>query len=94
MEDICCEWNHNAVQACYRRPSQITVRSVETRKLQPTRDVLTSFSNSKTKPVGENISDHFPIFVQIPINYFKLNVKSKQYRFNIVHCKNKFLELL
>ena len=40
------------------------------------------------------MSDHFPIFLQTPINYDKLNIKSKQFKLNNVHCKNKFIELL
>ena len=59
-------------------------------------NILTNFplNNCTSKIVIDNISDNFPIFLQIPINYDKLNIKSKQFRLNNVHCKNKFIELL
>ena len=50
--------------------------------------------NCISKIVIENISDHFPIFLQTPINYDKLNIKSKQFRLNNIHCKNKFIEFV
>ena len=42
-------------------------------------NILTNFPiyNCTPKIVIENISDHFPTFLQIPINYDKLNIKSK-----------------
>ena len=33
--------------------------------------------NCTSKIIIENFSDHFPIFLQIPINYNKLNINSK-----------------
>ena len=59
-------------------------------------NILTNFLlyNCISKIVIDNISDQFPIFLQIPINYDKLNIKFKQFRLNNVHCKYKFIELL
>ena len=59
-------------------------------------NIFTNFPlyNCTSKILVDDISDHFPIFLQVPLKFYPNSPNSKQFRLNNQNCKNKFISLL
>ena len=87
---------YNNVASCsllpvFTKPTRITSNSQSIID-----NIFTNFPlrNCLLKILVVDISDHFPIFLQIPIKFDHSNSKTKQTRLYDINCKNKFHNLL
>ena len=87
---------YNNVASCsllpvFTKPTRITSNSQSIID-----NIFTNFPlhNCLPKILVVDISDHFPIFLQIPIKFDHSNSKTKQTRLYDINCKNKFHNLL
>ena len=76
---------------CFTKPTRITSNSQSIID-----NIFTNFPlhNCLPKILVVDISDYFPIFLQIPIKFDHSNSKTKQTRLYDINCKNKFHNLL
>ena len=87
---------YNNVASCsllpvFTKPTRITSNSQSIID-----NIFTNFPlhNCLPKILVVDISDHFPIFLQIPTKFDHSNSKTKQTRLYDINCKNKFHNLL
>ena len=86
---------YNNIASCllipvFTKPTRITPHS------QTFDNIFTNFPlcNCTSKILVDDISDYFPIFLQVPLKFYPNSPNPKQFRLNKQNCKNKFISLL